>query len=435
MFSLDTPLVTEVTLQSFGIDASFSSDGQLIVVVSTSGISHLVDLKGSIQAELKAYEVRNDPYVHSHSFLTASFSPDGQSIITGLTDGTARLWDLNGNELLVLKGHQGDVVHAGFASQGSRIVTSSLDGTVRLWDLNGNQLTIVREPHQHFSQDEGQFDGYFIRHLTPQVSFSSDNQLIVFCSDEESQEPAELWDINGNKRATFQVKQEEVIRPTVFSPSSQTIVTNCTDGTVKLWSLEGTVLKTFPDVKASRLSFSPDGKLLAIASAYGNMTLWDLESGHKLKEREKVHDFLNISALSFSPNGQLILTAGFNDATVKLWDLNLNEVSRLHRGANLIPDLSERVTDSGQIACAKFSPDGKYIVALSRQALSSPGYLMLWQVELKSPNAQQKSSSRTADSAFQEVLVQAKRLPLSQRLRLIREVTHSVEQELNPSAN
>lgn len=87
--------------------------------------------------------------------------------------------------------------------------------------------------------------------------------------------------------------------------------------------MEGTVLKTFSDVKASRLSFSPDGKLLAIASAYCNMTLWYIESGHKLKEREKIHEFLNIIALSFSPNGQLILTAGFNDGTVKLWDLNL----------------------------------------------------------------------------------------------------------------
>jgi hypothetical protein len=61
-----------------------------------------------------------------------------------------------------------------------------------------------------------------------------------------------------------------------FSPDGQQIATAFQDGTVQLWSLDGTLLQEFVGHQGSgnSVSFGPDGQQLATASQDGIVHLW-----------------------------------------------------------------------------------------------------------------------------------------------------------------
>jgi WD40 repeat protein len=85
-----------------------------------------------------------------------------------------------------------------------------------------------------------------------------------------------------------------------------------------IWASNSRIYRTQNDVNS--LSFSPNAKHLATASADQTARLWDL-SGHQLAEFPG--DYVN-----FSSDGQyLATTADSDDQTVKLWNLSGNQVS------------------------------------------------------------------------------------------------------------
>ena len=66
------------------------------------------------------------------------------------------------------------------------------------------------------------------------------------------------------------------------------------------------------------LSFSPDGRTLATAGADRCIKLWDLATG---KERATLSDHVGwVKSVVFSPDSAWLAYSG-NDATVRVWDL------------------------------------------------------------------------------------------------------------------
>jgi len=80
-----------------------------------------------------------------------------------------------------------------------------------------------------------------------------------------------------------------------------------------LFKLEG------HNAAAGKVTFSPDGKILASTSFYasdGTVMLWDVETGEVLA----IIDVPGASGVDFSPDGTLLATAGWGDA-VRLWEV------------------------------------------------------------------------------------------------------------------
>ncbi|MGI0489739.1 AAA-like domain-containing protein [Pantanalinema rosaneae CENA516] len=140
-----------------------------------------------------------------------------------------------------------------------------------------------------------------------------------------------------------------------LSPDGKSLATISEDGTVRLWSLSGQLLKQFP-IKIDRaakmtmsISFSPDGQYLATASEYGIARLWDLTGQERAQF--KGHQG-QVWSVSFSPNGQRLVTGGA-DGIARIWDLTGKELGQL-RGHRQ------------DIWAAKFSPDGQQIATASQ---------------------------------------------------------------------
>ena len=70
----------------------------------------------------------------------------------------------------------------------------------------------------------------------------------------------------------------------------------------------------------------PDGTTLLSSQETSLITVWDVQSGHRLKTVPGIGDAYWLRSVSFSPDGRLLAAAA--DQTVKIWDVISGQVLR-----------------------------------------------------------------------------------------------------------
>jgi WD40 repeat protein len=113
------------------------------------------------------------------------------------------------------------------------------------------------------------------------------------------------------------------------------------------------------------VAFSPDGKLLATASADKTVRLWEVETRQPLGQPLYGHAD-RVDGVAFSPNGKLLATAS-NDKTVRLWDVATGK-----------PHGKPLTGHTDWVIAVAFSPDGKLLASSSADKT-----VRLWDLEGK----------------------------------------------------
>ncbi|MCC3575356.1 MAG: hypothetical protein JGK30_26755 [Microcoleus sp. PH2017_40_RAT_O_B] len=186
------------------------------------------------------------------------------------------------------------------------------------------------------------------------VSVSPDGNSVASASADKT---VKLWSKEGKLLKTF--KHGDSVTSVSFSPDGKTIATGGADRTIKIWQVDNdksaiVTLSGHTKIVTS-VSFSPDGKTLASGSHDNTVKIWNLETKKLLQTLTKHKDW--VLGVSFSPDGKTIATASV-DKTIKLWNRK-GKTQKFQINPKTLTKHSDIVYS------VKFSPDSQQIVSAS----------------------------------------------------------------------
>ncbi|MBD2081161.1 AAA-like domain-containing protein [Leptolyngbya sp. FACHB-17] len=322
--------------------AAYHPSGQTIVTGSADRTARIWQLNNGLMTRLEGH--RSD--VHQ-----VAFSPDGEWLVSASKDRSVKLWSQSGNFIRDLRSDGGWKLDTKFRPTGEEIIATGLDGIVERWELDGTAIkptpnpsigaiqSLDYHPLGTFLVIAGQDKRLriwnlrrgvvksWVAHGAPiqKVAFSPDGRSIASSSLDGS---VKLWQADTGKFLTSFVGHDGEVRAIAFS--SSILATGGLDRTIKLWKLDGTLIKTLlgHQDQIYSLAFSPDGTLLASASLDKTIKIWT-NTGELIATLSGHTD--GVHSVAFNPDGTL-LASGSRDHTVILW--NFEQVLKTHPSAS-----------------------------------------------------------------------------------------------------
>jgi len=300
---LDEAILRELELMGFGgfrdvepigFCLAFSPDGQLLAVAKTNGVVLFRAHDGKKERSL---------WWQSASGSTPSsivFTRDGQYVLAGPKgDGSVKMWRV---------------------SDGMLVKSLSGVGWLRPLALHpdGKHLAAGETGITLFRLPEGEkVDYWTMPHGTPSfvsLTFSPDGRMLAAGTYYAK---AYLLSFPSGKLIAILEQPYPNASAVAFSPDGKWLVVGCAKGTVTFWRLPDCqlvrALSTGRDEKIGVLAFSPDGHWLVIGGQ--ELSIWSVKE-ERLVGTVPEHEG-RARALAFSPDGKLLAVATFG--RVKVW--------------------------------------------------------------------------------------------------------------------
>src|SRR5262245_318132 len=108
-----------------------------------------------------------------------------------------------------------------------------------------------------------------------------------------------------------------------FSSDGKKLASHARDKMTKVWDVAGgKLVQEFEDYHdgSASLAFAPGDKTLASTGHNGTVHLWDWAKGKKTAEYAPNRRF-SVAKVLFSPEGDLVITAGEQDGLIRYWHI------------------------------------------------------------------------------------------------------------------
>jgi WD40 repeat protein len=262
---------------------AFSPDGRLLVTADLGRDGTVRVWDTATGRRLHTIAGYTDVAGHTYMVISAAFSPDGRLLATGdsrLTQvstagepaqvrdsGNARVWDAaTGRRLHTLSGRAGGIRSVTFSPDGRLLATVGYRGAknARVWDAATGRCLLI-------------LAGY--ARSVRSVTFSPDGRLLA-TTDSSGTETIQVWDTDTGRCLYALPGSFSHGRRATFSPDGRLLATTDSgpspigadsETAVSVWhAATGRRLHTlagFTKGIMQEMKFSPDGRLLVIASS------------------------------------------------------------------------------------------------------------------------------------------------------------------------
>ncbi|KAF2148075.1 hypothetical protein K461DRAFT_68107 [Myriangium duriaei CBS 260.36] len=273
----------------------------------------------------------------SNSVDVVVFSPHGKTFACGSSGGVLQLFNAEtGDEISHFQTQNASIKEIMFASYGWVLASASYDdstptGIVQIWQTTtGNEIKIQTAE---------------LEHQLKSVIFTPHKDILV----------SDRW--NPSRRLRYAWTGQEMYLLTDHSHCGAVVITQdrellasvSRNGIITIWDAKTGLCTSsleIPDV--SKLAFSPDGEILAVASYETGLQLFGTSTGEQL---QRFYDLdLMVGSLLFSPDGRTLATVTHN-SRLRLWD---------------VPTGTETLFTalrSAKASAIAFSPDGKVLAS------------------------------------------------------------------------
>lgn len=264
-------------------------------------------------------------------------SPDGRSFATAGEEAALRLYDAATCDLRAkIETGQGEINGVGFSPDGQTIASAGDDGTVRVWDLATSQSLL---------QIKASTDELY------NVLFTLDGERLITCGSESV---IHIWDAQAGQSCGELDRHDAAVEAIALSPDGSLLGSAGSDRRAFLWDLASRkVVRELVghENRLSAIAFSPDGKWIATAALDKTVRIWDVSTGAMVTMLAHLDA---VQCLSFDTEGRWLAT-GDRGGVMRLWP----------ESTWTLPDWNFGF--AGQVRWCSISPDGKTVVAVTRE--------------------------------------------------------------------
>jgi WD40 repeat protein len=222
------------------------------------------------------------------------------------------------------------------------------------------------------------FESFKLGDVVRGLAFTPDGAVLAAAGGNTDDFAIHIWGTASGESLGTLDGHTGIIWGVAFSPDGQMLASVSSDKTAKIWDWPNrTLLKSldFPG-EVSSVSFSPDGQTLAIGgvdelqSQIQNAAIWTY-SVDSWKPVRKFPEYLNITAMAYSPDGRWLIGGG-TSRNVQVWQAS--------DGASLFT-----LNHAHQVSKAAISPDSSTVATATCETtvngVCMEGGVWLWDLQ------------------------------------------------------